>query len=110
MPIPDAERAAIQAEKVRDYLLNLGYPVGRAKAIWFHTLGYTRDCWFELADDLLAIARGCDDFDSESTAYGIKYKAPGILARPGRRPARVLTVWIAEGEDPPRLVTAFPDE
>ena len=42
MPIPDAERVIIAAEKIRDYLLNLEHPDGGPKAIWFHTLDYAR--------------------------------------------------------------------
>jgi len=53
MPIPDAERAIAADEKVRDYLLNLEHPDGGSKAVWFHSLGYARDEWQLLADDLL---------------------------------------------------------
>jgi hypothetical protein len=110
MPIPDAERAIVAAEKVRDYLLNLEHPDGGPKAFWFHTLGYTRDEWRRLAVDLMAIARACDDFETETTRFGIKYKAAGQVGRPNHRPGSVLTVWIVEDDDPPRLVTAYPVE
>lgn len=43
-------------------------------------------------------------------AYGVKYKASGVLSRPGYRPGRVLTVWIVEDDSPPRLLTAYPDD
>ena len=110
MPIPDANRAIAAAEKVRDYLLNLAHPDGGPKAIWFHSLGYERDEWTHLAQDLLAIAEHCVRFDTETTQFGVKYKASGALGRPGHRPGKVLTVWIVEDDDPPRLVTAHPDE
>lgn len=110
MPIPDAEQAVVTAEKVRDYLLNLEHPDGGSKAVWFHSFGYTRDECQVLADDLMAIARDCDKFDTETTQFGIKYKAAGSVGRPNYRPGRVLTVWIVEDDDPPRLVTAYPDE
>ena len=110
MPIPDAKRAVIAPEKVRDYLLNLEHPDGGSKAGWFHSLGYTRDHWQLLADDLMAIARECDAFDTETTQFGVKYKASGSVGCPNHRPGSVLTVWIVEDVDPPRLVTAYPDE
>ena len=72
MPIPDAERAITAAEKVRDYLLNLEHPDGGSNAIWFHSLGYARDEWQLLADDLMAMARDCDEFDTEITRFGVK--------------------------------------
>jgi len=109
MPIPDSERVVVAVEKVRDYLLNLDHPDGGSKAVWFHSLGYAHAEWLQLADDLLAIARKCDDFDTETTKYGVKYKATGSVGRPGYRPGTVMTVWIVEDDDPPRLVTAYPN-
>ena len=110
MPIPDANRAVVEDEKVRDYLLNLAHPDGGSKAIWFHSLGYVRDEWNQLAADLLAIARNCTTFDTETTGFGVKYKAMGTVGRPDYRPGVVLTVWIVEDNDPPRLVTAYPEQ
>lgn len=110
MTIPDAEHAIAPEEKVRGYLLNLDHPDGGPKAVWFYTLGYTAEHWQELADDLLVIARDCETFDTEITRFGIKYKAIGTIGLPGRRPGTVLTVWIVEDDDPPRLVTAYPEE
>jgi hypothetical protein len=109
MPIPDAENAIVSREKVHDYLLNPNHPDGGAKAVWFQSLGYQRADWETLADDLLAIAQTCEQFDTERSTHGIKYKASGFVSRPGHRPGRVMTVWIVEDGDPPRLVTAYPD-
>jgi len=110
MPIPDAQRAVIAPGKVRNYLLNLEHPDGGSKAVWFHSIGYTRDQWQVLADDLMAIARECEAFDAETTQFGIKYRASGSVGRPNYRPGRVQTGWIVEDDDPPRLVTAYPEE
>jgi hypothetical protein len=110
MPIPDAGRALVSREKVHDYLLNLDHPDGGSKAIWFRSLGYEQSDWQMLANDLLEIARNCDHFDTEPTPFGVKYKAAGLVSRPNHRPGRVLTVWIVEDDDPPRLVTAYPDD
>ncbi len=110
MPIPDANRAVASVEKVRDYLLNSEHPDGGSKAVWFRSLGYEQDDWRQLADDLLAIAMGCGEFDTETNRFGIKYKAQGWVGHNGYRPGHLMTVWIVEGDDPPRLVTAFPAE
>jgi hypothetical protein len=93
MPIPEADRAVVEDAKVRDYLLNLSHPDGGSKAIWFHSLGYHRDKWQDLADDLIAIAKNCATFDTEITRFGVKYKALGIVGRSEQRPGVVLTVW-----------------
>lgn len=109
MPIPDARSAVVASEKVRDYLLNRDHPDGGSKAAWFLSLGYNRSEFQLLANDLLAVAGDCDSFVAETTKFGVKYRASGELARPGHRPGRVMTVWIVEGGEPPRLVTAYPD-
>ncbi|TWU62967.1 hypothetical protein V7x_47040 [Crateriforma conspicua] len=109
MPIPDADRAVVVDAKVRDYLLNLAHPDGGSKAIWFHSLGYDRAEWHYLAADLLAVARNCTTFDTETTRFGLKFKALGTVGRPNYRLGVVLTVWIVEDDDPPRLVTAYPE-
>ena len=109
MAIPDANRAVVEDAKVRDYLLNLEHPDGGSKAIWFHSLGYDRNEWQCLAADLLAIAQNCTAFHTETNAFGVKYKALGAIGRPEFRPGVVLTVWIVEDDDPPRLVTAYPE-
>ena len=110
MPIPDADRAAVAREKVYDYLLNLDHPDGGSKAIWFKSLGYERENWQLLADDLLTIAGACNDYKTETSQFGVKYKARGEVGRPGHRAGRVLVVWIVEPDEPPRLVTAYPDD
>ncbi|MBL8828210.1 MAG: hypothetical protein JNM18_14615 [Planctomycetaceae bacterium] len=91
-------------------MLNLDHPDGGCKAVWFLSLGYTRDQWQLLADDLLAIARDCDEFSTESTRFGLKYMASGSVGRSNHRSKSVLTVWIVEDDNPPRLVTAYPGE
>ncbi len=92
MAIPDADIAIATREKVHGYLLNLDHPDGGSKAIWFHNLGYERENWNLLADDLFKIARNCDRYDTERSPYGVKYKASGTVGRPGYQPGRVLTV------------------
>jgi hypothetical protein len=110
MSIPDADIAIATREKVHGYLLNLDHSDGGSKAVWFHSLGYDRENWQLLADDLLEIARTCDRYDTERSPYGVKYKASGAVGRPGYRPGHVLTVWLVEPDESPRLVTAYPDD
>ena len=72
--------------------------------------GYEPSDWQTLANDLLEIATTCDYFDTERSPYGVKYKASGTISRPGQQAGRVLTVWIVENNDPPRLVAAYQDD
>ena len=110
MPIPNSEHAFVAEIKVRDYLLNLNHPDGGPKAVWFYSLGYSRNHCLELSNDLLAIAQHCESFDTETTTFGVKYKATGLIGRPDKRPGLVMTVWIVEDDEAPRLVTAYPEE
>ena len=110
MSIPDAENAIATRDKVHGYLLNVNHPGGGSKAIWFQSLGYERENWQLLADDLLRIARTSDKYDTQRSPHGVKYKASGTVGRPGYRPGHVLTVWIVEPDESPRLVTAYPDD
>jgi hypothetical protein len=108
MPFPNAERAIVAEEKIRDYLLNPGHPVGGSKAVWFASIGYTLDNWQELAHDLLHLARTSGDFTAKPSPFGVKYEVSGEIGRPGHRPAAVVSVWIVEEDGSPRLVTAYP--
>ena len=109
MTLPNADRAAIDSAKIRDYLLAATHPVGRFKAQFFVSLGYAADQWERLQGDILGIARSGTISSETVNAYGRKFEVDGILTAPSRRSAMVRTVWIIRAEeDFPRLVTVFP--
>ena len=109
MTLPNAEHAFIDEAKVLHYLLSSAHPVGRFKARFFVSLGYTAEEWWRLRDDILAVARtGLLALESVGP-YGRKFEVDGILAAPAGKSAMVGTVWIIRAEeDFPRLVTVFP--
>ena len=109
MRLPGADRAVVDAAKVRDYLLSPEHPVGRAKARFFAGLGFTRAAWADLQEALAAAARDGDVVPGAATAFGQKYVVRGTIRGPAGREAAVVTVWIVLAhEDFPRLVTAYP--
>ena len=111
MKLPGAQRAVIAAGKIRDYLLSTSHPVGRFKAPFFASLGYTAADWQRLEQDLLALADLGDAEAGRDSSYGQKYEIRGTLNGPSGKSARVLTVWIVRFEsDVPEFVTAFPGE
>lgn len=111
MKLPAAERAVIPEAKIRDYLLSTSHPVGRFKAPFFTSLGYTSTNWQRLEKDLLALAVSADAELGKDSPYGQKYEIRGTLSGPSRRSGGVLTVWIIlYGGDVPQFVTAFPGE
>ena len=111
MKLPAAERAVIAQVKIRDYLLSTSHPVGRFKAPFFATLGYTSANWRRLEEDLRDLAVSGDAELGKDSSYGRKYEIRGTIRGPSGRSAEVLTVWIVLfGGDVPQFVTAFPGE
>jgi hypothetical protein len=109
--LPAAESVLIEPAKVRDYLLSREHPVGRFKAVFFESLGYSADAWQKLEANLRALAVAGEAILADRTKYGQKYEVHGTLIGPSGRPASVVTVWIVRwGEEAPRFVTAFPGE
>lgn len=108
MLLPNVELASVDEEKVRDYLMSSEHPIGRFKAAFFRSLGYTRDEWELLRSHLLTLASRCAAVAKPADVYGQKYEVSGILEGPSGS-ADLMTVWIIRaGEDHPRLVTAYP--
>jgi hypothetical protein len=111
MNLPAANRAFIQSEKIRDYLLSAEHSVGRFKAAFFGRMGYSKEGWLCLHADILQLARSGVALKRQLSTFGQKYEVNGILRGPSGREARVTTIWIVKsGEDFPRLVTVYPGE
>jgi hypothetical protein len=107
--LPRADVAVVDSAKVRDYLLSNSHPVGRFKAAIFNALGYSQEEWRRLQHDLLAFVRLDSCVLGQSSPYGVKFEIRGTLTGPNGRSARIITIWLAKGDDRvPRLVTAFP--
>ena len=111
MKLPAAERAVIEPAKIRDYLLSSSHPVGRFKAPFFASLGYTSANWRRLDEDLRDLAISGDAELGKDSPYGQKYEIRATLRGPSGKSAEVLTVWIVLfGGYMPQFVTAFPGE
>jgi hypothetical protein len=105
--VPNRERAVIDPLKLHGYLLSTTHPIGRFKAQFFATLGFTADRWRELEVALR------DHLSEEAElglqeAFGQFYTIRAILKGPVS-PSLVVSVWLVRvGEDVPRFVTAYP--
>jgi hypothetical protein len=112
MKLPEAQWAVIAPTKIRDYLLSTLHPVGRFKAPFFASLGYTVANWQRLEQDMLGLAvSGATRSPEEKVRMAKSTKFRGTLNGPSGRSARVLTVWIVRFEsNVPQFVTAFPGE
>ncbi|MEP0773217.1 MAG: adhesin [Acidobacteriota bacterium] len=109
MKLPSVDQAVVDEAKVRDYLLSPEHPVGRFKAAFFGSLGYSRDHWHRLRRDLLLLGQSGTAEQGQRSAFGQKCEVRGILEGPSGGRAEVVTIWIVlSGEEFPRFVTAFP--
>lgn len=92
------------------YLLNLSSENGKAKARFFLAFGFTIETW-----QIMAQARHHHASVHEVTKieprppFGVHYGIEGPLMTPDERNPPVRVVWIIdEGDDVPRLVSAYP--
>jgi hypothetical protein len=109
--LPNADRAEIDPEKLRGYLLSATHPVGRFKARFFAALGYSPDRWEELDADLRARHLTQDTERAEPGPHGHTFTIRAILKGPNGQSAMVRSVWfIATGREVPRFVTAYPGD
>ncbi len=92
MKLPRADRAVLDPEKVRDYLLSTSHPVGRFKARFFFNLGYTSSEWEKLEFDLRNLAITEDAVLGQESPYGQKYEVHGSLKGPSGKMVEIVTV------------------
>jgi len=108
--LPNAERAVIPIEKLRDYVLDTGHPEGRNKAAVFKdVLGIERrhaDVLAELIKSTLSCAPAQS---AESDEYGDRWTTYHHIMGLNARPAVVTVGWIfrREQSDAPELVTCY---
>lgn len=111
MKLPNVENAVIDSEKLRDYLLSPTHPVGRFKAAFFSSLGYTQEEWRQFETDLRRQHLAEDAVLRQETVYGTKYEIRGEMTGPRGKTREIISIWIIlAGEDIPRFVTAYPGD
>ena len=109
MMLPNYENAYVPESKLIDYLLSETHAVGKAKAKYFRSLGYTKTNADQLKRDILMIAKSYEITQKFETNFGLKYTIEGRLRTPNGSIARITTVWVIEPPDNrPRFVTAYP--
>ena len=107
--LPNAEKAIIEENKLRDYILSPTHPVGRFKAAFFQKLGYSLSNWEALEHQLRKVVLSEEISKVEEIRYGTKFIIEGQLECPSGEEVKVITVWvILKGENIPRFVTVYP--
>jgi hypothetical protein len=110
IPTFDPATAIISRDKVAGYLLSPSHPIGRYKAAFFASIGYSIDASEVLERDLRGLL-GAEIAELDSTEYGQKFSSRGLITGPNGRQAYVLAIWIIlSDENSPRFVTAYPED
>lgn len=109
MFLPNKEQAIISAEKLKNYLLSDSHPIGRTKATFFRSLGFSATNLSEFDKAIRDLIQTESVQKTLSSAYGTKYIINGMLRGSAQQTHLIRTVWIIEDEENfPRLVTAYP--
>lgn len=97
-------------QKLAGYALDPAHPRGRHKArVFSSALGIEHDDWRYLRDQLAeGIAEAAVD-GMRITSFGVLYQAVVLVDGLNGATAPVATIWIVEGQQPPRLVSTWVD-
>lgn len=107
--LPNYENAYVPESKLTGYLLSETHAIGKAKAKYFRSLGYTENNVDQLKQDILMVAKSYGIKEKFETNFGLKYTVHGQLSTPNGSTVRITTVWVVEPpDDKPRFVTAYP--
>jgi hypothetical protein len=106
--LPNAERAVVDIDKLRNYCLNFDHRRGCHKARVFKaSLGLTGEHAEDLRNALLAAAINNNATPVEHDEYGRRYVIDFMASGPSGR-AMVRSSWIIRnGEDFPRLTSCY---
>ncbi len=111
MQLPNADKAYIPNQKLTHYLLSDTHPIGKAKAKFFRSVGFSVKNAYELREQLLRIVRMNPVQEVIATPHGLKYVVDGELHGPSGKVVYIRTVWIIEKNNfEPRFITAYPAE
>ncbi len=111
MKIPNVKCAVVPQSKVVDYLLSRTHPVGRHKAEFFESFGFSNENWKTLAEVLQSHPQKHEVFRHTPSPYGMRYLVDGIILAPDGRQPMLRSVWFVDSEDEaeiPRFVSAYP--
>lgn len=106
--LPDAAAANVEESKVRGYLLNSGHPQNGGKSAYFRAFGFQAEQWFVMREALIDHAMVNDLMATSRSPHGTKHTVRCSIRTPDGRNPCITTVWIADGDRPPRLVTSYP--
>jgi len=106
--LPKADAVNVEEFKIRDYLLNSGHPQNGGKTAYFGAFGFLAEQWEVMRDALIRHAAINLIAETSRSPHGTKYVVRCSVPTPDGRNPCIATVWIVDGDLPPRLVTSYP--
>mgnify|MGYP000586050513 CR=1 FL=1 len=108
MPLPNAEQAVVEIQKLREYCLNPDHPRGKHKARVFESaLGLTREDAEQLRSALLTAIREEKAEQLFEDEYGTRYRLDFQMDVDSSR-AEISSIWIVRLDETfPKLVTCY---
>ncbi len=107
--LPQCDQLNVEVDKVRAYLLNREHAEGGSKAKFFINRGFAPDEPAVMIEALLTHGQNQPVVETNDTKFGKKFVVQCQIETPDGRNPCIVSVWIVEGEAPPRLVTARPN-
>lgn len=107
--LPRAGEAVVSPEKLRDYVLSPTHPIGRHKArVFMSALGIGQDDWRYLREQILELVDGAPVVTlSAQHPFGTIYSVVLVIEGLNGASHQVMTGWIVEEDEPPRLTSAY---
>ena len=110
-PIPNVAQALVPPAKITDYLLSATHPIGRSKADFFRSCGFSIEQADVMISALKKHATSHGATYSKPTPYGLKYIVEGEMITPARGAVPLCAIWFIEaGAEQPVFVTAYPSK
>ena len=105
-PMPGASVVMVPDAKIRDYLLDPGYPGNGGKAAFFNAFGFTAQNWTAWLDALQRHPGQHSVVNAMVSLWGTKYEVRCSLPSPDGRDPCVRSFWIVDSANlTARLVT-----
>src|SRR5439155_21282719 len=106
--LPNARQARIPTDKLVRYALDPSHERGKHKArVFASALGIAAADWRYLHDAILAALPEAAVRSTRITPFGVMYEVVAMVD--GLNGATVVTMWITEGDGPPRLTSTWVD-
>jgi hypothetical protein len=109
MKMPNNELSIVADNKITDYLLSDTHIQGKSKANFFKRFGFDNSDIDIFREALIQHSNEREIELIKDSGFGNKYELKCEIKTPDDRNPCIVTVWIIEnGEESPKLVTAYP--